>query len=71
MKGNREISPCEIQNPGLCSQETAQGVQKSIIQVPLTKTGFQYLESAIHGVEFRIQDRLGFLHMGLYIIQSG
>ena len=36
------------------------------IQVPLTKTGIQCLESGIHGVECKIQDRLGFLYMGQY-----
>ena len=38
---------------------TAQG-----IQVPLTKTGIQYLESGIHGMESRIQDCLGSPYMG-------
>ena len=33
---------------------------ESRIQVPLTKIRIQYLESEIHGVESRIQDRLGF-----------
>ena len=28
------------------------------IQVPLTKTGIQYLESAIHGVESKLQEFL-------------
>ena len=32
-------------------------------KVPLTKTGIQYLESVIHGVESRIQDCLGFPYM--------
>ena len=32
--------------------------------MPLTKTGIQYLESGIHGVESRIQDCLGFPYMG-------
>ena len=35
----------------------------SRIQVPLTKTGMQYLEPGIHGVESRIQDCLGFPKM--------
>ena len=30
---------------------------------PLTKTGIQYMESGIHGVESRIQDCLGFPYM--------
>ena len=33
---------------------------KSRIHVPLTRTGIQQLESAIHGVESRNQDCLGF-----------
>ena len=37
---------------------------KSRIQVLLTKTGIQYLESGIHGVESRIQDALGFPCIG-------
>ena len=37
---------------------------KSSIQVPLTKTEIQYLESVIHGVESRIQDCLGFPYIG-------
>ena len=32
----------------------------SRIQVPLRKTGMQYLESGVHGVETRMQDCLGF-----------
>ena len=33
------------------------GIRLTIgIQVPLTKTGIQYLESGIHGVESRIQE---------------
>ena len=32
--------------------------------MPLTKTGIQYLDSGIHGVESRIQDCLGFPYMG-------
>ena len=33
-------------------------------KVPLTKTGIQYLQSVIHGVESRIQDCLGFPYIG-------
>ena len=33
-------------------------------QVPLIKTGIQYLESGIHDVESGIQDWLGFPFMG-------
>ena len=39
---------------------------ESRIQVPRTKTGIQYLESGIYGVECKIQDRLGFLYMERY-----
>ena len=41
------------------------GIQHSI-QVPMKKTGIQYLESRIHGLECRIQDRLLFLYMWQY-----
>ena len=34
------------------------------IQVPLTKTEIQYLESKIRGVKSRIQDCLGFPYLG-------
>ena len=37
---------------------------ESRIQVPLTKTGIQYLESRIPGVESRIQDCLRFPYCG-------
>ena len=37
---------------------------ESRIQVPLTKTGIQYLISGIRGVDSRIQDCLGFPNMG-------
>ena len=37
------------------------------IQVPLTKTRIQYLESGIHGMESRIQDCDGFPYIGRYI----
>ena len=37
---------------------------ESRIQVPLTKTGIQYLESGICGVDSRIQDCLGFPNIG-------
>ena len=37
---------------------------ESRIQVPLTKTGIQYLASGIHDVESRIQGCLQFLCMG-------
>ena len=36
---------------------------ESRIQVLLTKTGIEYLESGIHSVESTIQDCLGFPHM--------
>ena len=34
------------------------------IQVPLTNTGIQYLETGIHGVESGIQDSLGLPYVG-------
>ena len=34
------------------------------IQIPRTRTGIQFLESGIHGVQSRIQDCLEFPHMG-------
>ena len=37
------------------------------IQVPMTKTRIQYLESGIHGMESRIQDCDGFPYIGRYI----
>ena len=51
-------------------RNTAQGIRnptnnwESRIQVPLTETGIEYLESGIHSVESTIQDSLGFPHMG-------
>ena len=40
---------------------TAQGIRNPTYDWnPVTKTGIQYLESRIHGVESRIQDCLGF-----------
>ena len=52
---------------GLRIRKTTQEIPKrweSGIQVPLTKTGIQYVESGIPGLEFTIQDCLGFPHMG-------
>ena len=37
---------------------------ESRFQVPLTKTGIQYQESGIHGIDSRIQGCLGTLYMG-------
>ena len=65
--GKRENFTCGIRNPGLWNPEYSSRNPKSYlglesrIQVPLTKTGLKYLESGIHGVESRIQDRLGFI----------
>ena len=42
---------------------------ESGIQVPLTKVGIQQLESGIYGVEFRIQNCLGFPFMRRLIKQ--
>ena len=54
---------------GLRIRKTTQeiGIPKrweSGIQVPLTKTGIQYVESGIPGLESTIQDCLGFPHLG-------
>ena len=64
------IAPCkEIWNPGLWNPEYSSRNPKSHwrlefrIQIPLTKTGIQYLESGMHGVESKIQDCLGFPYM--------
>ena len=42
---------------------------ESRIQAPVTKSGIQYLESEINGVESRIQDCLVFPYMGWKILQ--
>ena len=58
-----------IRNPGLWnpkySSKNPESLQRleSRIQVPLTKTGIQYLEHRIRGVESGIQDCLGFPYM--------
>ena len=54
---------------GLRIRKTTQEIRipkrwESGIQVPLTKTGIQYVESGIPGLESTIQDCLGFPHMG-------
>ena len=54
---------------GLRTRKTTQEIRipkrlESGIQVPLTKTGIQYVESGIPGLESTIQDCLGFPHMG-------
>ena len=54
---------------GLRIRKTTQEIRipkrlESGIQVPLTKTGIQYVESGISGLESTIQDCLGFPHMG-------
>ena len=72
--GNREIFVRRIMNPGLWNPEySSRNPESGIIltieiqnQVPLTKTGIQYLESGIHGVEYRIQDCLGYPCTGRY-----
>ena len=43
---------------------------ESRIQVPLKKTGIQYLESWIHSVESRIQDCPGFPYIGRAMIAT-
>ena len=54
---------------GLRIRKTTQEIRipkrlESGIQVPLTKTRIQYVESGIPGLESTIQDCLGFPHMG-------
>ena len=55
---------------GMGIQATAQGIRNPTkrlqyrIQVPLRKTGIQFLESGIHFVEFSIQECLGIPYMG-------
>ena len=41
------------------------------MQVPLTNTGIQYLESGIRCVESRIQDCLGFPYVGRLFKEQG
>ena len=64
------IASCkEIRNPGLWNPEYSSRNPEAHwrlefrIQIPLTKTGIQYLKSGIHGVESRIQDCLGIPYM--------
>ena len=47
--------------------DSLQRLESRIIKVVLTKTGIQYLESAIHSKESRIQNCLGFHYMGRHI----
>ena len=64
-ESRREMYACGIRNPRLwnpdyCSRNpTNDWNPESRIQVPLKKTGIQYLQSGIHGVESRIQECLG------------
>ena len=59
-----KISLVESRILGFGIWNTAQGIRNPTNdQVPLAKTGIQYLESGIHGVESRIQDCLGFPYM--------
>ena len=64
------IASCkEMWNPGLWNPEYSSRNPESHwrlefrIQIPLTKTGIQYVKSGIHGVESRIQDCLGIPYM--------
>ena len=72
MKGNlvsgiKENFAIGIRNPGFWDPEfNSRNLEshqrlESRIQVQLTNSGLQYLESGIHGVESKIQDRPGFL----------
>ena len=54
---------------GFRIRKTTQEIQipqrkESGLQFPLTKTGIQYLESGIPGVDFSSQDLLGFAYNG-------
>ena len=44
---------------------------ESRIQIPLTKSGIQYLQSGIDSLESKIQDCLGFSYMGQKINHMG
>ena len=65
--GIGEIFPCGMENPGLRNLEYSSRNPESHlwlesrIQVPLTKTGIQYLEFRIHDEESRIQARLSWI----------
>ena len=56
---------------------TAQGIRNPIlrlesgIQIPLTKSGIQYLQSGTDSLESKIQDCLGFSYMGQKINHMG
>ena len=66
---SRKILRIESEMLDFGIRNTAQGIRnptsklESTIQVLLTKTGIEYLESGIHSVESTIQDCLGFPHM--------
>ena len=72
------IAPCQVRESGILGfgiRNTAQtrnpeshGRLESRIQVLLTKTGIQCLESGIHGLESRIQDCPGFPYMGRSVV---
>ena len=59
--------PCGMENPALWNPEYSSRNPESHlrlesrIQVPLTKTGIQYLESGIHDEESRSQARLSWI----------
>ena len=67
---SRKILRIESEMLDFGIRNAAQGIRnptsklESRIQVLLTKTGIEYLESGIHSVESTIQDCLGFPHMG-------
>ena len=57
------VALCPKGNRGFRNQENlclwnpeSHYILEARIQVPLTKTGIQYLESAIHGVESKLQE---------------
>ena len=64
--GNPEICACRIRNPGLWNPENRSENPESWA----LESGIQIRESGIHGVEFRIQDCLGFPSRGEYKLHT-
>ena len=75
--GIREVFLVDSGNPRLWNPEHTWELKESGIPITIKirnpnstdkETGFQYLESKIHGVESRIQNCLGFLSMGRFYL---
>ena len=60
--GIRDILLVESRFLGFLIRDTAQGIRNP--SSTDKESRIQYLKSGIHGVETRVQDRLGFLYMG-------